>query len=319
MWQSQMDWQTAKDRATVIHNIRAFFIQRNVVEVETPCLSKFSVTDPFLDAFETHDFPIEDKSKLYLQTSPEYAMKRLLCSGYQSIFQLCKSFRFEASGSHHNHEFTMLEWYRLGFDMFDLIDEVDSLLNHILGTAQAERISYKSLFESHVGVDPLNADLVTLKHILLRHGIEGDWINKESDKDILLQVILSEIIEPKIGKEKPIFIYHYPASQSSLAQLNKQKAEVADRFECYFKGIELANGFKELQDAKQQKARFDKDNEKRTSNGIETVAIDNRFISALESGLPDCSGVALGVDRLVMLALGKSTIKDVISFNSINA
>lgn len=318
-WQPSMDWQHAKQRANVLAQIRTFFLARNVIEVDTPLLTHATVTDVHLDAFTTQynyskDSHCDESVSLYAQTSPEFAMKRLLASGYGCCYQICKAFRHEQYGRYHNPEFTILEWYRVGFDHFQLMDEVTALLQSILVCPQVERISYQALFIREVGIDPLDADKVALIALISARDKLSDWLEKEDCIDTLLQFIMAELIEPTIGKDIPCFVYNFPASQASLAKISTQDTRVAERFECYFKGIELANGFHELTDVQQQKLRFEQDNDIRSQLGKARHDIDDNFIAALEYGLPACAGVALGIDRLVMLALSVSKIDQVITF-----
>ncbi|NQZ23732.1 MAG: elongation factor P--(R)-beta-lysine ligase [Colwellia sp.] len=319
MWSTTISWHDAKARANLIAQIRDFFQDRNVIEVETPSLSVGTVTDPFLDAFcSKYNFlqtsHIDQEKTYYLQTSPEFHMKRLLASGFGCIYQICKAFRHEGSGQNHNPEFTMLEWYRIGFNQHDLMAELDELLILILGTSQSQKISYQELFLRHISVDPLTASFDELYAVIKLHNKAADWLYTSNDSDLLLQFIFSEIIESNIGLDVPCFVYNFPVAQASLAQVCTNDHRVAKRFECYFNGIELANGFDELTDAKVQLNRFEQDNYKRTKLGLNVREIDENFISALQSGLPQCSGVALGVDRLMMLALKKNSIEKVITF-----
>ena len=323
-WQPSMNWQYAKQRAQVLTHIRSFFLKRNVIEVDTPLLSHGTVTDVHLDAFITHykysnNSHCDEAQVLYAQTSPEFAMKRLLASGYGCCYQICKAFRHEQYGRLHNPEFTMLEWYRIGFDHFQLMDEVAALLALTIGCQQVERVSYQELFIREVNIDPLNTDKAQLIAFISARDKLSDWLISEECVDTLLQFIMAELIEPNIGKDIPCFVYNFPASQASLAKISREDPRVAERFECYFKGIELANGFNELTDVEQQKLRFEKDNEIRAQLDKSPQAIDQNFISALEHGLPACAGVALGIDRLVMLALSASKIDQVITFPIENA
>jgi lysyl-tRNA synthetase class 2 len=319
-----MNWQSAKQRAQVLATIRTFFSARDILEVDTPLLSHRTVTDAHLDAFITQynyspDSHCDEPTTLYAQTSPEFSMKRLLASGYGCCYQICKAFRHEQHGRYHNPEFTMLEWYRIGFDHFQLMDEVADLIKLTLGCEQVERISYQALFIREVGIDPLvtsNAELIAL--ILSRDKL-SDWLEQEDCIDTLLQFIMAELIEPVIGQELPCFVYNFPASQASLAKISLEDDRVAERFECYFKGIELANGFHELTDCVQQKLRFEQDNETRVQLGKVEQHIDDKFLLALKHGLPACAGVALGIDRLVMLSLAAQTIDEVITFSIDNA
>ncbi|GLX78098.1 elongation factor P--(R)-beta-lysine ligase [Thalassotalea insulae] len=318
MWKTDLSWQVAKLRADYLNTIRSFFLEKNVVEVETPLLSQGTVTDVHLEAFDSrYDFLSSkcEGTHLFLQTSPEFAMKRLLASGYGSIYQICKAFRYEEAGRFHNPEFTMLEWYRIGFDHFHLMEEVSELLQQVLACKPASKISYQQAFQQYLNIDPLDTSLSELKQLMTEQNILGDWIAEETDHDVLLQVLFSECIEPKIGQQTPCFVYHYPSSQSALAKISALDNRVAERFECYFKGVELANGFNELTDACEQVERFEKDNQHRRKLGKAEKPIDNRFIAALTEGLPQCSGVALGVDRLLMLALETNTIAETMTFN----
>ncbi len=323
-WQPTMGWKNAKQRAHILAKIRSFFLALDIIEVETPLLSHATVTDVHLDAFSTlynysADSHCDEPTSLYAQTSPEFSMKRLLASGYGCCYQICKAFRHEQQGRYHNPEFTMLEWYRVGFDHFQLMDEVAELLSAVLGCQQVERISYQELFIREVAIDPLMTNRDELIRIISAHDKLSDWLEQEYCLDTLLQFIMAELIEPNIGENKPCFVYNFPASQASLAKISLQDPRVAERFECYFKGIELANGFHELTDVEQQRLRFEQDNQTRTTLGKIEQDIDQHFISALEHGLPACAGVALGIDRLVMLALTVNKIDQVISFPIANA
>lgn len=318
-WQPTMNWHNAKERAKVLSLIRSFFLARDVIEVETPLFSSATITDPHLDPFITQfnysaDSHCSESTILYAQTSPEFAMKRLLASGYGSCYQICKALRHEQQGRYHNPEFTMLEWYRLDFKHFELMDEVEELLQLILNCSTVEKISYQKLFISKINIDPLNTSRGELIAVISSAGKLSDWLEREESIDTLLQFIMAELIEPNIGVDTPCFVYDFPASQASLAKISLEDPRVAERFECYYKGIELANGFHELTDVEQQKLRFVKDNELRQQLGMDKRAIDDNFISALAYGLPECSGVALGVDRLIMLALSANKIDDVITF-----
>ncbi|TWX70842.1 elongation factor P--(R)-beta-lysine ligase [Colwellia demingiae] len=319
-WQSTLTWQNAQKRAAVLQQIRQFFAERKVIEVETPALSQGTVTDVYLDALSCNydflaDSPAGHSTELFLQTSPEFHMKRLLASGYGCIFQIAKAFRHEESGKNHNPEFTMLEWYRIGFDQFDLMSEVADLLQVVLGGNKALFTSYQDIFLKTVSVDPLTASFDELVEVLNQHEKAADWLIEMNDADLLLQFIFTEIIEPSIGINEPQFIYDFPIAQASLAKISSEDPLVAQRFECYFKGIELVNGFNELTDANEQQVRFEEDNAKRAAQGLPVKPIDKNFIAALSHGLPQCSGVALGIDRLVMLALDIKKISEVQSFS----
>ncbi|HDK6483747.1 TPA: elongation factor P--(R)-beta-lysine ligase [Klebsiella pneumoniae] len=314
-WQPSAPIPNLLKRAAVMAEIRRFFTDRGVLEVETPCMSQATVTDIHLFPFETR-FVGPGHSQglnLYLMTSPEYHMKRLLAAGCGPVFQLCRSFRNEEMGRHHNPEFTMLEWYRPCYDMYRLINEVDDLLQQVLECQPAESLSYQQAFQRHLEIDPLSADKAQLREVAAKLDL-SNIADTEEDRDTLLQLLFTMGVEPHIGKDRPTFIYHFPAIQASLAQISPEDHRVAERFEVYYKGIELANGFHELTDAHEQRLRFEQDNRKRAARGLPQQPIDNNLLAALEAGLPDCSGVALGVDRVVMLALGAESIGEVIAF-----
>lgn len=309
LWQPSAKIALLKQRAIILQTIRQFFADKQVMEVETPSLSRAGVTDPYLYSFSTS---YTNKS-LFLQTSPEFHMKRLLCAGSGPIYQICKAFRDEESGRYHNPEFTILEWYQPGYDHFDLMNEVSDLLQQVLKCKKPIQLSYQQAFQDHLALDPLTADISELKTCIQTHNI-GEWLLNETDKDTILQQLFSLAIEPKIGQERPCFIYNFPASQASLAKLDPNDKRVAQRFELYYRGLELVNGFNELTDAKEQQQRFEEDNRKRHSLNRPQAIIDYQLLQALQSGLPSCSGVALGVDRLVMLALQSAHINEVIAF-----
>ncbi|MBE2895241.1 elongation factor P--(R)-beta-lysine ligase [Spirabiliibacterium falconis] len=317
-WQPSAPMKNILARAKMLAELRSFFTDRGLLEVETPILSEFAVTDVHLSVFESrYDAPFADGDKpLYLATSPEYHMKRLLAAGSGPIFQISKVFRNEENGAHHNPEFTMLEWYRPHFDMFRLINEVDDLLQQILDCKPAESFSYQFIFQECVGLDPLSAE----KQQLVKKAQEQGLMDAENQtRDGLLQFLFTALVEPKIGQECPAVVYHFPTTQAALAQISSEDHRVAERFEFYFKGLELANGFNELTDAQEQIQRFERDNKQRSALGLPERAIDQRFISALRHGMPQCSGVALGVDRLLMIALGEKEIRNVLTFNIENA
>lgn len=312
-WKPSASIQNLIKRAKIIAEIRRFFTERGVLEVETPAMSEFSVTDVHLSTFHTQFLsPFSDSAKtLHLITSPEYHMKRLLANGSGAIFQLCRVFRNEEAGSRHNPEFTMLEWYRPFFDMYRLINEVDDLLQQILDCEPAESYSYQFVFQTYVGLDPLSA---TKEQLLAKAREYGLQCEDDEQRDTLLQFLFSEVVEANIGQERPTAVYHFPASQAALAQISREDHRVAERFEFYYKGLELANGFHELSDAKEQIRRFELDNQQRSEMGLPPQALDHRFLAALRAGIPNCSGVALGVDRLLMIAMNAHRIDDVMAF-----
>ncbi|MCW9717038.1 MULTISPECIES: elongation factor P--(R)-beta-lysine ligase [unclassified Avibacterium] len=317
-WRPTASIQNLLARAKIMAEIRRFFTDRGLLEVETPILSEFGVTDVHLATFSTEfTSPFKHQSKtLWLSTSPEYPMKRLLAAGSGAIFQLCKVFRNEEAGTKHNPEFTMLEWYRPHFDMYRLINEVDDLLQQILDCAPAESMTYQFAFQEYVGLDPLSASREELIAKAKEYHLEQA---ENEERDTLLQFLFSAVVEPNIGQERPVAIYHFPATQAALAQISSEDHRVAERFEFYYKGIELANGFNELTDANEQRHRFEQDNRQREQLGLPIRQLDERFLAALQAGVPNCAGVALGVDRLIMIALGAKNISEVVAFSIENA
>ena len=314
-WQPSAPIANLLKRAAIMAEIRRFFADRGVLEVETPTMSQATVTDVHLVPFQTRFVGpgAADGLTLYMMTSPEYHMKRLLAAGSGSIYQLGRSFRNEEAGRHHNPEFTMLEWYRPHYDMYRLMNEVDDLLQQILDCNSAETLSYQQAFLRHLDIDPLSADKAQLREAAAKLDL-SNIADTEEDRDTLLQLLFTVGGEPHIGRDQPAFVYHFPASQASLAEISTEDHRVAERFEVYFKGIELANGFHELTDGDEQLQRFEQDNRIRAKRGLPQNPIDMNLIAALKQGLPDCSGVALGVDRLVMLKLGAERLDDVIAF-----
>ncbi|WP_412970890.1 elongation factor P--(R)-beta-lysine ligase [Glaciecola sp. MF2-115] len=322
-WEPSASLQSLSKRAEILSRIRAYFAEQNVLEVETPAISPSTVTDVHLEALTTlHTNPLSIvKTHLFLQTSPEFYMKRLLCAGFPSIYQISKCFRDDEVGRYHNPEFTLLEWYRLGFSMEQLIDDVDNILRLTLDTPICEKTSYSELFEEHLNIDIINAPDEQIVATCIEYGYENlvpeDFEAKlsVSERDNLLQLLFCEKIEFKIGKSRPIAVTHFPASQASLAKIDPMNPRLSLRFEFYYQGIELANGFEELSNSEEQKARFQVDNDVRARQGKAIKPIDEKFLSALDNGLPHCAGVALGIDRLIMLALDKKHISEVISFD----
>ncbi len=310
-WQPTVSVENLKRRARMLQSIRAFFAQRNVLEVETPVISSTSVSDPQIESFSTQ----YHQKKYYLQTSPEYFMKRLLAAGSGDIYQIAKVFRDDENGRYHNPEFSLLEWYRCGFDHHQLMDEMQNLLMDLMPNNKSSfhRISYQQVFINQLGIDPLEADLNTLKQCAKNNNIETPQ-GMDDDKDMWLDWLMLVKIAPAFVKEGFTFLYDYPASQASLARLDKEDPRKANRFELFYGELELANGFYELTDAEEQVRRFEDDNKIRQQRGQKIMPIDTELLAALSSGLPDCSGVAIGIDRLLMLVSGEMHIKHIIGF-----
>lgn len=301
----------------MLSRIRAFFAARGVLEVETPILSTAGTTDPNLHSFAATSLAPGDSATLrYLHTSPEFAMKRLLAAGSGSIYQLARVFRAGESGRRHNPEFTMLEWYRLGFDLPQLMDEVATLVMEVLEEkklAPTETLTYRDAFLRHTAVDPHTASATDFAACARSHNIDVSGLTL-ADVDAWRDLLLTHLVEPQLGRGRLTFIHDYPASQAALARIRPGKPPVAERFELYLDGIELANGFHELTYAPEQRQRFEQDCAVRAQRGLASVPADESLLAALAGGLPDCSGVALGFDRVVMITAGKRAITDVIAF-----
>ena len=320
-WQPTAALEVLKLRARLFERIRAFFSERGVLEVETPILSTAAVTDPMLASLATRytgpRFP--HGRAFYLHTSPEFPMKRLLAAGSGSIYQICKVFRDGESGRLHNPEFTLVEWYRTGFDHHRLMDETDELVTQLLAPTLSldapERLSYREAFQRHAGLDPHTASAGDFAAAARAHniGVPSELLT-QNDLSVWRDLLLTHVVEPMLGQGRLTFIYDYPASQASLARIQPGDPPVAARFELYLNGIELANGFHELADAEEQRTRFERQLHARAASGQPVAPLDERLLAALAHGLPDCAGVALGFDRLVMLVTGAHTIAEVLAF-----
>jgi lysyl-tRNA synthetase class 2 len=305
-------------RAMMLKAARAFFERRGVLEVETPILSAAAVSDPQIESLATQIAGLAGPR--YLAPSPEYAMKRLLAAGGGDIYQICKVFRDAERGRWHNPEFTMIEWYRLGFDDAALMSEVEALIGELLAPVRAigpaERLSYSEALLRHAGVDAFDSTEDELLDAARRHGIHCD---AALDRDAKLDLLMGLIVGPRLGRDQPCFVCDYPASQAALARLKPGLPRVAARFELYLDGLELANGFHELAQAEEQRARFTRDLALRGARRQVQPPLDENFLAAMTSGLPDCAGVALGFDRLVALALGADKLADSMAFSIENA
>jgi len=293
---------------------RAFFERRQVMEVETPVLSAAGTTDVNIHSLSTR--VAGQPGSLYLHTSPEFPMKRLLAAGSGAIYQIARVFRDGESGRRHNPEFTMLEYYRLGMDHHRLMDEVQELMGELLGDGaeplQCQRLTYREAFMQAVGLDPMVAGRQDLLDALARHQVElpGEPLTDAQLSDLLMGTLVS----PGLGRDQPCFVYDFPEDQAALARIRPGNPPVAERFELFYRGMELANGFHELCDADEQRQRFARDNLVRQESGLPTVPADENMLQALEQGLPACAGVAIGFDRLVMLAAGADQLSDVLAF-----
>jgi lysyl-tRNA synthetase class 2 len=320
-WRPTASLDTLKLRARMLARIREFFAHRAVLEVDTPILSATGIPDPHLRSLATrYAGPGAARGRtMYLHTSPEFAMKRLLASGSGSIYQLCKVFRDNEAGRLHNPEFTMLEWYRVGCDHRALMSEVAELVTGLLSAhiplAATEALSYREAFQRHAGIDPHRAGHGQFAACAARHGIHPpEDLAGLHDAALWRDLLLSHVVEPRLGAGRLTFVYDYPASQAALARVRPGDPPLASRFELYVNGIELANGFHELADPAEQRTRFERQSHARAAAGLPAVPLDERLLAALTEGLPDCAGVALGFDRLVMLAAGAKNLEEVIAF-----
>ncbi len=307
-WQPSATIPNLKLRAKILADVRHFFDERGYLEVETPIMSQYGVSDVYLENIKA---TFRGK-EYFLQTSPEYHMKRLLAAGSGPIYQIFRAFRDDELGRWHNPEFTLLEWYKLGSDYNLLIDEVDVFLQKILACNPAVKITYQKAFLKACDIDPFTANISELSSCLHKFNLNNVLDDDEQDIDQYLFLLMTHVVEPFIANlTMPVIIHDFPESQASLARVVDG---VALRFEVYYRGIELANGFSELTDAHAQRKRFIEDNAKRLTKGFREVAFDENFLQALNYGLPECSGVALGIDRLLALSLEKDTIASVLTF-----
>jgi len=311
-WHPGADLQRLRARAGLLRRARAFLDARGILEVETPLLGRAGVTDPAVEPLRVERGSSIDSPR-YLQTSPEYAMKRLLASGSGPIYQITRAFRDGEAGARHNPEFTLLEWYRPGFDHHQLMDEVADLVCHCIGERPRQKTGYRELLRETVGIDPFRASLAELEAAARQHldvgGLSGD-------RDMWLDLLVSHLVEPQLAGRGLCFVHDYPPSQAALSRVVEVDGQpVGQRFELYVDGVELANGFCELTDAAEQRRRFEADNARRREHARPEHPLDETLLAALEHGLPACSGVALGVDRLLMLATGDSDIRDVLAFD----
>lgn len=318
-WQPTADISTLKRRAQYLADVRRFFSQRNVLEVETPILSDSAPTAPYMDSFTTDYIPLDSESKkpYYLHTSPEFAMKRLLAANSGSIYQIARVFRNGEQGRFHSPEFTMLEWYRPELSLGQLMDEVNSLVQQVFGLKQVSRLSYRGIFEFYLKINVLTCPTEQIRQCALGRisGLPEDLV---LERDGWLELLMSLVLEPRLAAMNlSVFIYDFPASQAQLAKIKKDEAgnDVADRFELYIGGVEIANGYNELLDAEELQKRFTEDNKQRQNEAKSQIPIDHHLLAAMRAGMPECSGVALGFDRIVMLALNKKDIQSVQSFN----
>ena len=306
-WRPSAKLETLKARAELLSSVRAFFSARGVMEVDTPMLSQHATVDRHIDSFAA------SPGNWWLHTSPEFAMKRLLAAGSGPIYQICHVFRVDEAGRHHNPEFTMLEWYRPGWDHRRLMDEIEALFAALVPQSKRiERLTYREAFLRHARFDPF-----VESRDAARHAFDAACItlpDSLSEWDAWLDVAMSVLVAPAL--QEPTFIDDFPASQAALARVRNDDPPVAERFELFWKGIELANGFHELTDAAEQRKRFEADRAWRREQGKSVPPYDAHLIEALEAGLPESAGVALGIDRLLMLKLGLPNVAATMPFDS---
>lgn len=308
-WRPSASIDRLHKRADILALIRSFFNTRGYLEVETPVMARFGVTDVYLSNIKA----IFRGQPYCLQTSPEYHMKRLLAAGSGPIFQLARVFRDDELGRWHNPEFTLLEWYQLNIDHHALMQEVDLLLQQVLGCAPMIKKTYRQVFMEICDLDPMIASIEQFQQMLLRFDLQDVLDVEEQDRDQYLFLLMSHVIEPALGNEPyPVAVYNFPVSQAALAQVKDGEAA---RFEIYYQGVELANGFYELTDVAVQRDRFKQDMELRCIRGLEAGASDAYLLEALAYGLPPCSGVALGIERLLALAMNQSSIAATMAFD----
>ncbi len=314
-WPPSAPASALRARARLYSEVRRFFEERSVLEVATPLLGSGPAPDPFIENLEVRTVIAGDERTLFLQTSPELAMKRLIAGGSGSIYQICKAFRAGEVSRQHNPEFTMLEWYRVGWDHHELMSEVADLVRRLCDAfghrlAARRTVTYRELFLEHLAVDPLTSPLSQLEELL-----PASRRSPSFDRDDVLGLLLSDEIEPALDRETLWFVHDFPASQAALAKITTDgSAKVAERFEDFFGGLELANGYHELTDVTEQRRRLEDGERRRRVAGLPRRPMDERFLAALDAGLPECAGVALGLDRLLMVLLDEQQLDAVLSF-----
>ena len=318
-WQPTASIEMLKTRARLLSKLRAFFAEKDIFEVQTPVLSQAGNTEPSIETFVTqqHENSKSITQPSFLNTSPEFAMKRLLAAGSGSIYQIAPVFRQDEQGKKHNPEFTLLEWYRIDLDHHALMGEVNSLIRYVaeeyLTLERSQFFSYQDAMIKFANIDPFKATIDELKEVAIKSGI--DFVGMDDVPfDTWLDLLMSHVVEKNLPLNCPVFIYDYPASQAALAKIKKGSPSVAERFELYINGMELANGFHELSDAEEQAERFHNDQSQRKKLELPGIPADYNLIGALKHGLPDCAGVAIGVDRLLMVLSGSKHINEVLTF-----
>lgn len=322
IWQPTCSIELIRLRAKLLHDIRSFFYAENILEVETPILCHATGTDPYIDFFSTHQSCVNQPT-LYLQTSPEFAMKRLLAAQTGSIYQITKAFRKGESGRLHNPEFSLLEWYRVGYDLQQLMDDTELLISKFLPVKffpeASERISYTDIFRHYTGLNALQFNVKEYREAAEKLGFPEAISLCENDHPAWLDFLFSHSVQAHLGKAGLCMIYNYPANLPSLAQLSPDNPLTVARVEVFIQGIELGNGYCELLDYQQQNSRFEQEILLRERKGTAKAHKDERFLAAMQSGLPKCSGIAIGLDRLLMIISQKNHIDKVLAFPIENA
>lgn len=324
-WKPAADVQTIRDFARLLADIRLHFAETACLEVITPVMSASAVSDPHIHSFST---PLESLHKpVYLHTSPEYAMKRLLAANIGDCYQICRVFRQGERGRNHNPEFTLLEWYRLGIDHQELMREVDSLMRRLWSLLRpdsdvlptTEYRTFPEVIKAATGAALSELDVAAIQRLLQAHGqsVPDSMEDNDNALDGWLDLLMTSVVTAKFPTDRFTLLYDYPASQAALARIisGHDNDSVAARFELFFGPLELANGYHELQDATEQRQRFEQDQQVRRAAGLPIQPIDEHLLAALEHGLPDCAGVAIGLERLMMILIGKKSIDEVLTFS----
>jgi lysyl-tRNA synthetase class 2 len=316
-WRPTANQAARELRAQTLTRLRQFFTEREVLEVETPLLSAAATVDPNIQSFQTqYDGPGGERS-LYLATSPEFAMKRLLADGSGPIYQVCKAFRQGEAGAWHNPEFTLLEWYRPGFDHHRLMSEVEALVRCLaedrLALGETETLTYGEAFQRELQLDPHATALPQLRQCAAT-ALGEALPHLGEDRDAWLDLLMSHCVQPHLGHERLTFVRDYPASQAALARIRPGSPPLAERFELFYAGVELANGFHELTHADEQKDRFEKEQHLRQKRSFNDVPMDKHLLAALDNGMPDCAGVAMGLDRILLLLQGGTKLSETLNF-----
>ncbi len=313
---SQCSLHVLKQRAFLLQKIRHYFESQDVLEVETPILSSAGNTDIHIENFTSQAIN-RDFDKSYLRTSPEFPLKRLLCSGVGDVFEIAKVFRRGEISRTHNIEFTLLEWYRLGFNYQQLIEDVEALLYSLFNAFKvacetSQSLTFFQSFQSALAINIEEISLEELNQVCIKNAYSGSVLSKDEALDYLF----ATQIQPQLDKNCLTFITHYPASQAALSQIDSDNPQYSLRFEVFFQGHELGNGYQELTDGNELLQRFEEDNVQRKDN---TIGIDENLINAMNVGMPECSGIAVGIDRLLMVLMGIGEISEVLSFNASNS